>query len=98
MDSFTIVEAATVIEIDVNSRMGDVDDFVTRLKMFDAPLDADYFADAMDYFREEYDPVAFLYVSNDMKWTREHIPNDKGQLSSLAGNSLELQYSAYWII
>lgn len=61
--------------------MGDVDDFVTRLKMYDAPLDADYFADAMDYFREEYDPVAFLYVSNDMKWTRENIPNDKGQLS-----------------
>ena len=61
--------------------MGDVDDFVTRLKMFEEPLDGDYFTDAMDYFREEYDPVAFLYVSNDMKWTREHIPNDKGQLS-----------------
>ena len=59
--------------------MGDVDDFVTRLKMFDAPLDADYFSDAMDYFREEYDPVAFLYVSNDMKWTRENIPNEKGE-------------------
>ena len=82
----------------MDSRMGDVDDFVTRLKMFDAPLDAEYFADAMDYFREEYDPVAFLYVSNDMKWTRENIPNDKGQLCSLAGTSLELQYSAYWII
>ena len=61
--------------------MGDVDDFVTRLKMFEEPLDGDYFTDAMDYFREEYDPVAFLYVSNDMKWTRENIPNDKGQLS-----------------
>ena len=60
------------------SRMGDVDDFVTRLKMFDAPLDAEYFSDAMVYFREEYDPVAFLYVSNDMAWTRENIPNDKG--------------------
>ena len=61
-------------------RMGDVDEFVPRLKMFDEPLDENYFADAMEYFREEYDPVAFLYVSNDMKWTRENIPNEKGML------------------
>ncbi len=36
-------------------------------------LDADYFLDAMEYFREEYDSPAFLYVSDDMEWGRENI-------------------------
>ncbi|TRY79224.1 hypothetical protein TCAL_07359 [Tigriopus californicus] len=44
------------------------------------PLDADYFHDAMEYFREEYENVAFLLVSDDMKWSRENIENREGDL------------------
>jgi len=34
----------------------------------------DYFEDAMEYFMEEYGPnVAFIYVSDDMKWGRQKL-------------------------
>ena len=34
----------------------------------------EYFEDAMDYFMEEYGPnVAFIYVSDDMKWGRRKL-------------------------
>ncbi len=70
--------------IGVHNRMGDSADFVKRLNMFEEPLRADYFEDAMEYFREEYgddgDPVAFLYVSNDMEWGRENVGNPNGDV------------------
>ena len=31
-------------------------------------------------FREEYENVAFMYVSDDMEWGKENLPNDKGDL------------------
>ena len=34
-----------------------------------------FFYDAMDYFREEYNPVAFLYVSDDMAWGKKNLKN-----------------------
>ena len=34
----------------------------------------DYFEDSMEYFMEEYGPdVAFIYVSDDMKWGRRKL-------------------------
>ena len=39
------------------------------------PLKKSYFYDAMEHFREEFDsePVAFLYISDDMAWGRKNI-------------------------
>ena len=37
------------------------------------PLGADYYNDAMDYFREEYDNCVFIVASDDMKWTKKKI-------------------------
>ncbi len=39
----------------------------------------DYFADAMEYFKEEYgeDSVVFVYVSDDMKWGRRNLKEAK---------------------
>ena len=43
-----------------------------RLKLDN--LYEDYFEDAMEYFMEEYGPnVAFVYVSDDMKWGRRKL-------------------------
>ena len=36
-------------------------------------VDRGYFRDAMDYFREEFDNVLFLYVSDDMEWGRRNL-------------------------
>lgn len=37
----------------------------------------DYFQDAMEYFREEYDNPIFVYVSDDMKWGRRNLKTEK---------------------
>lgn len=37
------------------------------------PLRKSYFHDAMDHFREEYNHVAFLWVSDDMDWAKTNI-------------------------
>ena len=37
------------------------------------PLKKSYFHDAMDYFRQEYQQVAFLWVSDDMQWAKTNI-------------------------
>ena len=39
------------------------------------PLKRSYFRDAMDYFREEYGQVVFLWVSDDMEWAEKNIKN-----------------------
>ena len=36
-------------------------------------LQEDYFVDAVEYFREEYDLPVFIFVSDDMKWARRHV-------------------------
>jgi hypothetical protein len=54
------------------------------------PLDKSYFYDAMEYFREEYENVAFLYVSDDMKWGKSNIKNKKKDLFFVgAGENLD---------
>ncbi len=63
--------------VGVHNRRTDSIEFIRR-GWHQEELDADYFLDAMDYFREEYDEdgeggVAFLYVSDDMDWGRREL-------------------------
>ena len=44
------------------------------------PLRKSYFYDAMDYFREEYPNVVFLWVSDDMEWAKNQINNKHGDI------------------
>ena len=43
------------------------------------PLKDDYFFDAMDYYREEFENVAFIYVSDDMEYGKKHFRRFKGR-------------------
>jgi hypothetical protein len=52
----------------------------TREKHDRKPLEPEFFHDAMDEFREDYDHPVFLYVSDDMEWGRENLANDHGDL------------------
>ena len=44
------------------------------------PLKKSYFYDAMEEMRESYDNVAFLYVSDDMKWGRKKLKDKENDL------------------
>ena len=45
-------------------------------------LAEDYYLDAMEYFREEYDSPVFIFVSDDMKWGRRTLrPAAQAQLA-----------------
>jgi len=44
------------------------------------PLKKKHFRHGMEYYREEYDNVVFLYVSDDMPWGRKNIKNDAGDI------------------
>ena len=37
------------------------------------PFKKSFFRDAMDYFKEEFDNVVFLWISDDMDWGRKHF-------------------------
>jgi len=39
----------------------------------DEELTPEFYLDAMDYFREDYDSPAFLVVSDDMKWAKDNL-------------------------
>jgi galactoside 2-L-fucosyltransferase 1/2 len=39
-------------------------------------LTAEYYKEAMAYFREEYDHPAFLMVSDDMEWCKENLAGE----------------------
>ena len=41
----------------------------------DKPFKKSHFYDAMEHFREEYDPVVFIYISDDMAWGRKNLKN-----------------------
>ena len=43
------------------------------LFILDSRFGRGYFRGAMDYFREEFDNVIFLYVSDDMEWGRRNL-------------------------
>ena len=44
------------------------------------PLKKSFFQDAMEEMRESYDNVAFLYVSDNMKWGRANIKDKHNDL------------------
>ena len=44
------------------------------------PLDADYFNDAMEYFREEYDNCIFVVASDDIKWAKKHLDQENNHI------------------
>lgn len=52
----------------------------TQKKHKRSPLKASYFYDAMDKFREDYDNVAFLFVSDDMPWGKKNIKDKNNDL------------------
>ena len=50
------------------------------------PLKKSYFYDAMEEMRESYDNVAFLYVSDNMKWGRANIKDKENDLYFVGQN------------
>ncbi len=72
-------EIKDVTFVGIHNRRTDSVEFIRR-DWFQEPLRDDYFHDAMEYFREEYDNCAFLYVSDDMPWGRKNLKSDKGDL------------------
>jgi hypothetical protein len=78
-----------VTYVGIHNRRTDHFDLVRKLSGQE-PLDKSYFYDAMEYFREEYENVAFLYVSDDMKWGKSNIKNKKKDLFFVgAGENLD---------
>ena len=65
--------------VGIHNRRTDSVEFIKR-DWFKEPLREDFFEDAMEYFREEYDNVAFMYVSDDMEWGKENVKSEKGDL------------------
>ena len=51
---------------------------VNQFKM--PPLTADYFNDAMEYFREEYDNCIFVVASDDIKWAKKNLDKSNKDL------------------
>lgn len=58
---------AEITFVGVHNRRTDYLEFRRKRLGLD-PLYEDYFEDAMEYYREEYDHPAFLYVSDEMEW------------------------------
>ena len=58
--------------VGVHNRRTDYLDFRRRVLKLDN-LYEDYFEDAAAYFNDDYDNVAFVYVSDDMKWGRRKL-------------------------
>jgi len=52
----------------------------------------DYFQDAMEYFRDEYwdTTVVFVYVSDDMKWGRRNLKDEKNIFFLGCGNGQDI--------
>ena len=73
----TPVEKLTFIGI--HHRRTDMGAFAKQ-EFNEKPLKKSYFYAAMEYFREEFNPVAFLYVSDDAKWGKKNIKNKHNDL------------------
>jgi hypothetical protein len=65
--------------VGVHVRRTDHIAYMKKLHQFE-PLDAEYFHDSMDYFREEYDNCAFIVASDDMEWVSANIENTNGDV------------------
>lgn len=68
-----------VTYIGVHVRRTDHLEFMKSLYDMD-PLDGDYYNDAIEYFREEYDNTIFVVGADDMPWAKENIDASKGDV------------------
>ena len=57
------------------------------------PLKRSYFRDAMDYFREEYGQVVFLWVSDDMEWAKKNIKNKDRDIYFVGKRKINIRIS-----
>lgn len=58
-------------------------DYLSHIKKYQKkkPFKKSYFYDGMDEMRESYgDNVAFLYISDDMKWGRKNLKDKENDL------------------
>ena len=60
--------------VGIHHRRTDISAFASEA-FNEKPPKKSYFYDAMEHFREEFDPVAFLYVSDDPEWGRKNLKN-----------------------
>ena len=44
------------------------------------PIKKSYYYRAMDYFREEHSNVVFLWISDDMEWSKKNVKNKNGDI------------------
>ena len=44
------------------------------------PLDAEYFNDAMEYFKEEYENCMFIVASDDIKWAKKNLDKENNKI------------------
>jgi hypothetical protein len=72
-------DANDITYVGVHVRRTDHIAHMKKLHQFE-PLDAEYFLDSMDYFREEYDNCAFIVASDDMDWVVANIENTNGDV------------------
>ena len=59
------------------------------------PFKKSYFRDAMDYFREEFKNVAFLWVSDDMEWGEANFGNAKDIFFAGSGDNSDDESIGY---
>jgi galactoside 2-L-fucosyltransferase 1/2 len=57
-------------------------DILKRKKLYNS-----FFFDAMDYYRDEFDNVVFVYVSDDMEWGRKRFRKSENVFFVGCGNS-----------
>jgi len=77
----------TCIRVGIHVRRGDMtEDFSRNYGYVTAP--ADYFSKAINYFKTHYDCVVFIVCTNDIKWARENLSQDRLMFS--VGNSAGL--------
>ena len=60
--------------VGIHHRRKDISDFAKQA-FNEKPPKKSFFYAAMEHFREEYDPVAFLYVSDDPDWGKKNLKN-----------------------
>ena len=65
--------------IGVHARKTDHEDFMKTQHDLD-PIEDDYYNDAIEYYRENYDNCIFVVGSDDINWCKEHIDASQGDV------------------
>lgn len=60
--------------VGIHHRRTDITAF-SKAAFDEKPFKKSYFYDAMEFFREDYAPTAFLYVSDDPEWGKKKLKN-----------------------